>query len=33
MEGNIKIIKTTEWAYTIKVKKLSIKKIAKLEIF
>ena len=33
MQGNIKIIKTTEWAYTIKVKKLSIKKIPKLEIF
>ena len=33
MQGNIKTIKTTEWAYTINVKKLSIKKIPKLEIF
>ena len=30
MEGNIKIIKPAEWAYTITVKKLSIEKNCKI---
>ena len=30
MQGNIKIIKSTEWAYTIIVKKLSIEKNCKI---
>ena len=31
MQGNIKIIKSTEWAYTIIVKKLGIEKNCKIQ--
>ena len=31
MQGNIKIIKSTEWAYTIVVKKLSIEENFKIQ--
>ena len=33
MQGNIKVIKSREWGYTMTIKKLSIEKNGKFEIF